>query len=240
MMNLTPHALIGLLDLTDLSDHCKESEIAALCKKAMTPALQPAALCLWPQFVGFAQRMIGQAIPVATVINFPGGGDDIEFVLADLDEAIRDGADEIDLVFPWRAFLAGETTLAADMVEAAKERCGPRPLKVILETGALPDAEAIAAASRCALRAGADFLKTSTGKIETGATEDAARVMLETIRDHGNRAGFKASGGIRSFDQAKRYYDLFVTICGEPVTKARFRIGASTLYDVLVRGSETA
>lgn len=236
MTTLTPHRLIGLIDLTDLSDHCTEAAIASLCKKAMTKAMHPAALCLWPQYVGLAQRTIGQAIPVATVINFPKGGDDIEFVLTDLDEAIGDGADEIDLVFPWRSFLAGDMALAADMVEAAKERCGQRPLKVILETGALPDEAAIRAASLCALKAGADFLKTSTGKIETGATEQAARAMLETIRDQGNHAGFKASGGIRSFEQAKLYHDMFETICGVPATKERFRIGASALYDQLIDG----
>ncbi len=234
MTTITPQTLIGLIDLTDLSDQCSEAAIAALCAKANHPVAQPAALCLWPQFVGLAQRTIGEAIPVATVINFPKGGDDIEFVLTDLDEAIGDGADEIDLVFPWRAFLAGEATLASDMVEAAKERCGSRLLKVILETGALPDEAAIRAASVCALKAGADFLKTSTGKIETGATEQAARAMLETIRDHGNRAGFKASGGIRSFEKAKLYHNLFETICGVPATKARFRIGASALYDTLL------
>lgn len=238
MTILTVQTLIGLIDLTDLSDQCSEATIAALCKKAMAQPVKPAALCLWPQYVGVAQRAIGQAIPVATVINFPKGSDDIEFVLTDLDEAIGDGADEIDLVFPWRAFLAGDTALASDMVEAAKERCGSRLLKVILETGALPDDASIRAASVCALKAGADFLKTSTGKIDTGATEAAARAMLETIRDNGNRAGFKASGGIRSFEQAKLYHDLFETICGVPATKTRFRIGASALYDQLIDGSD--
>lgn len=235
MTALTPQALIGFIDLTDLSDQCSESTITTLCATAISSPVQPASLCLWPQFVSLAQRTLGQSLPVATVINFPHGGDDIEFVLTDLDEAISDGADEIDLVFPWRAFLAGDTALAFDMIAAAKERCGLRLLKIILETGALPHAEAIRAASLCALDAGADFLKTSTGKIEVGATEAAAQIMLETIRDHGNTAGFKASGGLRTFAQAERYYTLFETICGMPATKERFRIGASALFETLIK-----
>lgn len=225
--------LIGLIDLTDLSEPCTEEAVRALCAKAMGPMGPPAALCLWPQFVGVAQRIVGNAIPVATVVNFPQGGGDLERVVEDMGEALGDGADEIDMVFPYRAFLDGDVALAADMVSAAKERCGKRPLKIILETGALPDRTAIHKASVCALEAGADFLKTSTGKIATGATEDAARIMLETIRDHGNRAGFKVSGGIRTLEQATRYRDLFEAICGTPATKARFRIGASALFDVL-------
>jgi deoxyribose-phosphate aldolase len=227
------HRLIGFIDLTNLSEPCNEEAVAALCQKAIGPMGPPAALCLWPQFVGYAQRQIGEAIPVATVINFPQGGDDIERVLDDVDEELGDGADEIDLVFPYRAFLAGDVDLAADMVAATKERCEGRVLKVILETSAWPDSESLRRAALCALNAGADFLKTSTGKTATGATEEGARLLLETIRDHGNRAGFKASGGISTFAQAKLYYDLFEEICGVPASKARFRIGASALFDVL-------
>lgn len=225
--------LIGFIDLTDLSEPCTEEAVAALCTKAIGPMGPPAALCLWPQFVGQVQRQIGNALPVATVINFPQGGDDIERVLEDVNEALGDGADEIDLVFPYRAFMAGEIDLATDLVAATKERCESRVLKVILETGAWSDTKALHQAAICALDAGADFLKTSTGKIAVGATEDAARLLLETIRDHGNHAGFKASGGVRTFAQAKRYHDLFEEICGVPASKARFRIGASALFDVL-------
>lgn len=225
--------LIGFIDLTDLSEPCTEEAIAALCTKATGPMGPPAALCLWPQFVGQAQRQIGDALPVATVINFPHGDDDIERVVDDVDEALQDGADEIDLVFPYRAFLAGEVDLAADMVAATKERCEGRLLKVILETGAWSDPVALRAAALCAIDSGADFLKTSTGKIPVGATEDAARLLLETIRDHGNLAGFKASGGIRTYEQATLYRNLFEHICGVPATKDRFRIGASALFDTL-------
>jgi deoxyribose-phosphate aldolase len=226
-------SLIGLMDLTDLSDTCSEDAVIALCAKAKGPMGPPAALCLWPQFVGVAQRQIGNAIPVATVVNFPQGGDDIERVMDDIGEALGDGADEIDLVFPYRAFQAGDIDLATDLVAAAKERCEHRLLKVILETGAWTDPDHLSKAAHCALEAGADFLKTSTGKIPVGATEEAARILLEAIRDHGNEAGFKVSGGIRTAEQATRYCDLFTQMCDAPVTKARFRIGASALFDVL-------
>lgn len=232
-MNDLARHLIGFIDLTDLSEPCTEAAVRALCAKATGPMGPPAALCLWPQFVGVAQRAMGNALPVATVINFPQGGDDIERAIEDIGEALGDGADEIDLVFPFGAFMRGDVALAAEMVSAAKERCGTRLLKVILESGAFPDGETLHKASICALEAGADFLKTSTGKIAVGATEEAARIMLTAIRAHGNRAGFKASGGIRNIAQAKFYCDLFEEICGVPATKARFRIGASGLFDVL-------
>lgn len=226
--------LIGFIDLTDLSDQCTEDAVAALCAKATGPNGSPAALCLWPQYVGTAQRLIGNKLPIATVINFPAGGNDIERVLTDVDEALGDGADEIDLVFPYRAYMAGEKDLASDMVAAVKERCEQRILKIILETGAWADLDALRDASHCALDAGADFLKTSTGKIAIGATEQTARILLEAIRDDDHGAGFKASGGIRTLADAKLYYDLYEAILEQPATKERFRIGASALFDHLV------
>ena len=226
--------LIGFLDLTDLSEPCTEDAVQRLCAQAKGPMGPPAALCLWPHFVGQAQRLVGSAIPIATVVNFPAGTDDIERVLDDVDEALRDGADEIDLVLPWRAFLAGDADYAGDMIAATKERMESRLLKVILETGALPDDKAIHDASVLALEAGADFLKTSTGKIAVGATDHAARIMLDAIKAHGNRAGLKVSGGIRNFAQARLYYQMFSDMCGGPVTPSRFRIGASALFDDLV------
>lgn len=226
--------LISFVDLTDLSEPCTEEAVHLLCTKAKGPMGPPAALCLWPHFIRQAQRLVGDSLKIASVVNFPTGADDIERVLDDLDEALRDGADEIDLVFPWRAFLAGDKAYASDIIAAAKERMERRLLKVILETGALPDEQAIHDASVLALEAGADFLKTSTGKIAIGATETAARIMLDAIKAHGNKAGFKASGGIRDFAQARLYYQMFSDICGEPVTQLRFRIGASALFDDLI------
>jgi deoxyribose-phosphate aldolase len=172
---------------------------------------------------------------VATVINFPAGGEDLERVLEDMDEALGDGADEIDLVMPYKAVLRGDTAIASDMIRESKGVVGEgRLLKVILETGAMPDVAAVAAASRLAIAAGADFLKTSTGKIAVSATPEAAATMLAEIAKAGRRVGFKAAGGIRTLADAALYLRLAEEAMGEGwATRDTFRIGASSLHAAL-------
>jgi len=159
--------ILSLLDLTNLEATCGPAEVKALCGRAIGPAGSVAAVCIWPQFVSEAKRLLGGGpVRVATVINFPNGGEDLERVVEDTEEALGDGADEIDLVMPWRAFLAGDLDLPAQMIRATRDVM-PRghALKVILETGSLPDDASIVGAARLAIAAGADFLKTSTGKM---------------------------------------------------------------------------
>ncbi|MBX9931496.1 MAG: deoxyribose-phosphate aldolase [Methylobacterium sp.] len=228
---------LPLLDLTDLSDSCTETGIDALCAKARAGGA--AAICVWPQFVTRGARALaGTGIAIATVINFPKGGEDVERAVEDTEEALGDGAQEIDLVLPYRAFLQGDERPAREMIEAVRGLCdGDRLLKVILETGELRSPEAITAASRLALEAGADFLKTSTGKSPVSATLDAASAMLTVIRDHrGARpAGLKISGGLRSLADAEPYLALADTVMGPNwASPARFRFGASSLYAELV------
>ncbi|MDB5647682.1 deoxyribose-phosphate aldolase, partial [Methylobacterium sp.] len=165
---------LPLLDLTDLGDACSEAAIDTLCRDARASAV--AAVCVWPHYVGRSARlMAGTPVRIATVINFPAGGDDIERAVEDTAEALADGAQEIDLVLPYRAFLAGDFETARAMVAAVREACdGGALLKVILETGALGGPEAIEGASRLAIAAGADFIKTSTGKSPVSATPEAA------------------------------------------------------------------
>ena len=235
--------LLGLLDLTNLESSCGPADIKALCAKAVDPHGKVAAVCLWPQFVGEAKRALAEeGIRIATVVNFPAGGEDLERVLDDIGEALHDGADEIDLVLPYKAFLRGDANLAADMVREAKGVIGDeRPLKVILETGAFPDAMAIAAASRLAVAAGADFLKTSTGKIPVSATPEAAKAMLSVIREVGRPVGFKASGGIRTLADATLYLGLAEDVMGRGwATPATFRIGASSLHGALLAAIDGA
>jgi deoxyribose-phosphate aldolase len=235
--------LLGLLDLTNLEATCGPAEIKALCAKAVDPHGAVAAVCLWPQFVGEAKRAMAEDhIRIATVVNFPAGGEDLERVLDDIGEALQDGADEIDLVLPYKAFLRGDAALAADMVREAKGVVGEaRVLKVILETGAFPDAAAIAQASRLAVGAGADFLKTSTGKIAVSATPEAAKAMLGVIREAGRPVGFKASGGIRTLADGALYLTLAEDIMGRGwATPATFRIGASSLHGALVAAIDGA
>ena len=225
--------LIGLLDLTDLSDAARASDAIALARRGRG---RVAAICVWPQFIGEAREAIGAAAtPVAAVINFPKGGDDAIRAVEDAQEALRDGARELDLVMPWRAFLAGDERTARDTIEAVRDHVpSDCRLKVILETGALGAAETIARAARLAIAAGADFIKTSTGKTDVGATPEAARIMLETIRASDRPVGFKASGGVRSFADAARYLALAEEIMGEGwARRDTFRIGASALFDEL-------
>ncbi|MFZ4533775.1 MAG: deoxyribose-phosphate aldolase, partial [Alsobacter sp.] len=179
---------------------------------------------------------------IATVMNFPSGTADLEAVLDDMEEALDDGADEIDLVFPYRDFLAGDEDAAVEMVREARGLLqGNQQLKVILETGALPDMAAVSRASGLAIAAGADFLKTSTGKIAVSATADASRAMLEAIRDSGRPVGFKAAGGIRTLADAMLYLALAETVMGSGWAKPEtFRIGASSLHAALVAAIDGA
>jgi deoxyribose-phosphate aldolase len=233
----TARRALACLDLTDLSDTASPEDMARLTTRAATPFGNVAAICIWPQFVSAAaQRLRGSNIRIATVINFPAGDEDIERSVSDAREALRDGAHEIDLVLPWRAFLRNETALAHDMIAAVTAfMTNGRLLKVILETGCLAQDDMIARASRLAIDAGAHFIKTSTGKTPVSATPQAARIMLNAIRESGRAIGFKASGGIRTLTDAKTYLDLADEIMGPGwLTPATFRIGASGFLDALL------
>lgn len=228
---------LAMLDLTDLGDDCSAEAIDRLCARAMGPAGEVAAVCVWPTFVAQAcRRLDGSRVRVATVVNFPDGGDDVGRVLLETAESLAAGADEIDVVLPYRSFQRGDQHAAARVLDAVRGAVGSdQVMKVILETGELPDQEAIAAAARFAIAHGADFIKTSTGKTVLSATPEAARTMLEVIRDTGRPVGLKPSGGIRTLADARSYLDLADRIMGPRwATPATFRFGASGLLDALV------
>jgi deoxyribose-phosphate aldolase len=226
---------LPLLDLTDLGESCTETKIDALCRDAKTGRV--AAICVWPRFITQGARALaGTGIRIATVINFPAGGEDCARATDDTAEALRDGADEIDLVLPYRALLRGDAAVARDMVEAVRDVCCSATLKVILETGELADPERIRAASRIALEAGADFLKTSTGKSPVSATPEAAEVMLDALRASGRAAGLKVSGGLRSVADAATYLALADRVMGPDWASPKtFRLGASSLFGALIQ-----
>ena len=228
---------LACLDLTDLADSTSQEEATRLIARGQTAYGPVAAICIWPAFVsGAAQRLRGSKIRLATVINFPAGGEDIERAVEDARQALRDGANEIDLVMPWRALLAGDPALPRAMIEAVAQ-CLPsgHRLKVIIESGELKDPAFIDAASRIAIEAGAHFIKTSTGKTPISATPAAARVMLNAIKDMGKPVGFKASGGVRTLADAQVYLDLADEIMGPDwATPETFRFGASGLLDALL------
>ena len=229
-----PARALAALDLTSLGEDDSPQQIEALCASATGPGGLPAAVCVYPEHIGTARRALdaagAKAVKVATVVNFPDGSADADRVARETRRAVAAGADEVDMVLPWEALLAGDRESARRAVMAAREAAAGRVLKVILESGVLADAAVIRAASELALDAGADFIKTSTGKARIGATPEAARVMLETLRDRGGRAGFKAAGGVRSLADAATYLRLADDILGTGwATPGHFRIGASGL-----------
>ena len=228
---------LGLLDLTNLNDVCDDAAIEALCTKALTPHGPVAAVCIWPRFVRLARRRLkGTGVKVATVANFPAGADDPEAAASEVAASFADGAHEVDVVAPYGALKGGRRDAVGRLVAACRAAVPRgRRLKVILETGELGDPELITEAARQALAAGAHFIKTSTGKTRVSATPEAARTMLEAIKASGRKAGFKASGGIRTAADAGSYLALADEIMGAAwVSPATFRFGASGLLDDLL------
>lgn len=227
---------LSLLDLTDLSDQASETGTLQLCARAVATPGPVAAVCIWPRFVDVARQALrGSPVKIATVVNFPAGGTNCTIVAGDVAEALGDGADEIDLVLPWRAFLDGDHEIAREMVASAKDQCGDKLLKVILETGEYPDLESVKHASELAIAAGADFIKTSTGKTAHSASLPAVETMLGVIKAAARPVGIKPSGGIRTLGDASAYLGLADSIMGPDWARPQsFRFGASGLHQVLV------
>jgi deoxyribose-phosphate aldolase len=232
---------MALIDLTSLGDQDSNDTINHLCDKVLAAPISVAAVCIYPRFLpAAAPRLLNSGIQLAAVANFPKADSSLAEVLGSIRYSVQQGATEIDVVFPYLLYLQGKTTAATDFIVQCKKACpDPLVLKVILETGALADPAIIAAASRDAIAAGADFLKTSTGKIATGASLDAAAVMLLAIHEAAEKSdrkiGFKASGGIRELEQAHAYLLLAKRIMGADwISPRTFRFGASQLFDTIL------
>lgn len=230
---------LAVLDLTNLKDDCDFSQIEALVKKATTAYGPVAAICIWPRFVVQARALLGKTSPIklATVVNFPSGNGTIEAAVAETRQALADGADEIDLVIPWQGLLNGNEQAVTTMVSAVRETISaPARLKVILETGEIRDAALIRRASELAIAAGADFIKTSTGKTEHSASQAAAEIMLDAILASGKPVGLKPSGGIGTVEAASAYLALADRKMGDGWAVAgNFRFGASGILDDILR-----
>ena len=225
---------LSLMDLTSLNDDDTVAAIQTLCAKAISQAGQVAAVCVYPRFIPHARKALagcGAAnVRIATVTNFPHGDDDIAIAVAETRAAIAYGADEVDVVFPYRALMAGNADIGRELVAACKAACGDKLLKVIIESGELKTPALIRAASEQALAGGADFLKTSTGKVAVNATPEAAGIMLQAIRDSGRDVGFKAAGGVKTVEDATLYLQQAAGIMGDEwLVPAHFRFGASGL-----------
>ncbi len=229
---------LSCLDLTSLNAGDDNASTAALVARALAARARwgvgPAALCVWPRFVAQVRAALPAEIAVAAVANFPEGALHVERALHDTRAIVEAGGNEVDLVLPWQALAAGDEAAARRVVAAVRAACPAQRLKLIVESGALPDAATLRAACRLGLDEGVDFLKTSTGKVAIGATPAAARTMLAAIADHARASavGFKASGGIRSVADAQVYIDLVREHLGvAAVGPSRLRFGASGLLD---------
>jgi len=234
-------------DLTTLEGTDSPASVRQLASKAMRPAPSDhsiphvAALCIYPRLVpAAAEALGGSGVAVASVATaFPSGQSAFELRVAEIERAHADGASEIDSVISRGALLAGDDDAVYDEVAAAQKACGDAQLKVILETGELGSYDRVRRASLIAMAAGADFIKTSTGKIAPAATLPVALVMAEAIRDFadlsGRPVGLKVAGGIRNAKDALRYLVLVNETLGPDwLTPERFRIGASSLLNDLL------
>src|SRR3954466_8167346 len=240
---------VSMMDLTTLEGKDTPGKVAFLCRKAMQP-LNPqyqvpscAAVCVYSNLVRVAKKFLGDSgVKVASVATaFPSGLMPLKLKLEEVRTAVRNGADEIDMVIDRGVFLAGDHSRIFNEIVATKEASGPAHLKVILETGELQTYDNVRVASEIAMSAGADFIKTSTGKVNPAATMPVTLVTLEAIRDHfyetGIRIGMKPAGGIRTAKQALAWLVMVKETLGDDwLTPDLFRFGASTLVnDVLMQ-----
>jgi len=242
--------VVSMMDLTTLEGKDTPGKVAYLCRKALQPADPKynvpscAAVCVYPNMVKFARKFLGEnsRVHVASVATaFPSGQYPLRSKLDEVRRAVADGADEIDMVINRCAFLSGDYAQVFDEIAATKDACGPAHLKVILETGELVTYDNVRLASEIAMQAGANFIKTSTGKVSPAATMPVTLVMLEAIRDFffatGIRIGMKPAGGIRNAKQSLHYLVMLKETLGDDwLTPDLFRFGASTLLnDVLMQ-----
>lgn len=225
---------IACLDLTTLESTDTDATIRTLTQEAHEQRV--AAVCVFPNFVQTARLAIPESsTKIATVaMAFPHGQSPLAIRRLEVEQAVLDGADEIDIVIRRGLVLSEDWRTLAYELKVARDACGDRALKVILETGELREPERIYRAARLALEQGADFVKTSTGKCSVGATPEAAAAMLLAIKDDGQERGIKISGGVRSFEDFLVYYQLVATQLGEDaLAPGRFRVGASSLLQAL-------
>jgi deoxyribose-phosphate aldolase len=233
--------VLSLIDLTSLGEDDSEADVDALCKAASTSFGSVAAICVWSRFVGRASRNIGDLdVGIAGVSNFPRGENDPSRAITDAQEIVNNGGTEVDVVYPWRTLRDEGVPPNSNLVRQVRDAIPSAVvLKVILETGELEEPELIRLAAVDSISAGADFLKTSTGKTARSATPDAVRLLCELSADAARPIGVKVSGGVRTVEDAAHYLDIAESVFGSNwIQPANFRIGASSLLDDVLSALE--
>ncbi|MBU1311114.1 MAG: deoxyribose-phosphate aldolase [Gammaproteobacteria bacterium] len=227
--------LAKLLDITRLQDNETAQTFAHWLQTV--PDIRAAAYCVYPQFLAALQQWPkrNNSMALATVVNFPAGDLAVDQVCEQILQAKLQGATEIDCVLPYKALLRGEHGSVKNFLYDVRQASSQQCLKIIIESGELVTAQQVAMATELAIESGADFVKTSTGKVPVGVTEEAARIMLTVIAAADRPVGFKASGGVRHIEQALSLIQLFEDITGKIATSQHMRIGASTLADEVAK-----
>lgn len=229
--------LMKLVDLTRLNDQDNAAAMQQWLEQDLAEAtVLPAAVCVYPEYLAQVKQFLNAknyAIKLATVVNFPSGALPLAQVLQQIEQALQGGADEIDCVLPYQALLAGQVEQVRDFLTAVRKATRGFCLKIIIESGELLTCQQISKATELVIESGADFVKSSTGKVKVGITEEAARMMLAVIAAAERPVGFKASGGVRSVEFALKLVGLFEELTGEVATASYMRLGASALLNDL-------
>ncbi|GGW68173.1 deoxyribose-phosphate aldolase [Alishewanella tabrizica] len=230
--------LVTLLDVTRLNETDEPQDVQDWLTSLPQPPVAIAAFCVYPQFLQTTAAFAKSSMPtaaLATVVNFPEGDQPIERVLSDVAKALALGATEIDCVMPYNTLLKGDEKAVLAFLTAVRAACGEHCLKVIIESGELVTAQQITKATELVIASGADFVKTSTGKVPVGVTLEAARIILTSIAAADRIVGFKASGGLKTIEQALAILEMFEQITGQNADAKSLRIGASALLNELVQ-----
>lgn len=234
----------ALLDCTSLSGHESIDDIRDLCVNAVCDGTKAAAICIYAKYIAKAieiQKELGQNIPIATVVNFPLGNSQVSLAVSETESAVALGADEIDIVFPYKSWLEGDRKAAIDVLSACRTACNGKIYKVILETGAVEIPEVIQDMTQACVDIGVDFVKTSTGKNFPGATIQAVQQIIQVLRKNpSSGTGLKISGGLQHIDHVMAYFMLIDRLMGpEWIKPSNLRLGASRLTkqlrDIIVK-----
>jgi deoxyribose-phosphate aldolase len=228
---------MSLIDATCLDEQAAEETILNLCQLVKSAPTRVASICVYPKWISVVKKYFEQGkMTITTVINFPKVTLDSQTMQRQIKAAIEDGADEIDIVFPYETFDLNKPQATMNFLQSAKAACGDHILKVIIESGEAPSIEWIEKATHCVVESGADFVKTSTGKTPIGATPEAVKAIAYALQEADRPCGLKISGGVRTIEQANNYLHIVESILGKSfITPSWLRFGASSLLDICIQ-----